>query len=199
LEQLKSDELMTRQNAARTLGSGRLAKAGPEVVAAMAAFADDPDESVRRAALTVLANFGARDQVPLMLKGLHDDMQGMGATMLRGLARVKDPRAAEPLAEFLASGQSDQQFYQPPGGGDAAQALVRIGPVAEAPVLAILKEKNISSRVQACLVLKQIGTKKSLPALKDLTLFPNKQLSEAAADACRSIQAREDMMNIPLE
>jgi len=41
-------------------------------------------------------------------------------------------------------------------------------------------------------VLKQIGTKSSLAALKKLTSYPNKELSEAASDACRTIQERAD-------
>ena len=40
-------------------------------------------------------------------------------------------------------------------------------------------------------VLKQIGTKKSLAPLKELTGDPVKELSEAAAEAARSIQGRE--------
>lgn len=52
------------------------------------------------------------------------------------------------------------------------------------------REKNIETRMQAGTVLKQIGTKKSLGPLKDLTLNPSKALSEAAAEACRSIQSQ---------
>ena len=58
-------------------------------------------------------------------------------------------------------------------------------------MLALLKEKNLETRIQACNILKQIGTKKSLGPLKDTTLNPSKEVSEAAAEACRSIQARE--------
>jgi hypothetical protein len=59
-------------------------------------------------------------------------------------------------------------------------------------VLALLKEKNIETRCQACAALKRIGTRKSLTPLKELTTYPSKNLSEAAADACRSVQARVD-------
>ena len=58
-------------------------------------------------------------------------------------------------------------------------------------MLGLLKEKNLETRVQACNILKQIGTKKSLSPLKDLTVNPSKELSEAAAEACRSIQSRQ--------
>jgi hypothetical protein len=190
--QLKSDDVATRQNAARELGDGRLDKPEPEMLSAMAMLANDPDDTVRHAALTILANYGTPEHVPLLIRGLHDSAPGISTTIVRGLVRLKDPRAAAPLADFLASGQSDQQYYQSPRANDVAEALIKIGLASEAPVLAILKEKNIETRVQACMVLKQIGTKKSLGTLKDLTLYPNKELSEAATEACRSIQERAE-------
>jgi hypothetical protein len=65
-------------------------------------------------------------------------------------------------------------------------------PIGALAVLALLKEKNIETRCQARAVLKRIGTRKSLGPLKELTTYPSKNLSEAAADACRPIQARVD-------
>ena len=157
----------------------------------MASLANDRDDSVRHAALTVLANHGVKEHVPLLIKALNDPDAGMRATIAKGLGRIKDPRASEPLASLLAAGQSDQPYYRPSRESAAAEALVHIGEPAEPAVLALLKEKNIETRCQACNILKQIGTKKSLGPLKDLTLYPSKELSEAAAEACRSIQGRE--------
>jgi HEAT repeat protein len=91
----------------------------------------------------------------------------------------------------LATGQGDQPYYRSGRESAAAEALAHIGPSAEPAVLALLKEKNIETRCQACNVLKQIGTKKSLGPLEGLTANPSKELSEAAAEACRSIQSRE--------
>ena len=107
------------------------------------------------------------------------------------MGRLKDPRAIEPLVNLLATGQSDQPYYRPALESAAAEALLRLGGSAEPAVLALLKEKNVETRIQACNILKQIGTKKSLGTLKDQTLNPSKELSEAAAEACRSIQSRE--------
>jgi hypothetical protein len=189
--QLKSDEMGTRQSAARELGERRLDNPGPEILSVMVLLANDPDDTVRHTALTILANHGTTDHVPLLIKALHNPDSRIRTTAIRGLARLKDPRAAEPLADLLASGQGDQQYFRS-RASEAADALVKIGPASEAAALAILKEKNIETRAQACVVLKQIGTKKSLGILKDLTLSPHKELSEAAAEACRSIQGRED-------
>jgi hypothetical protein len=190
-EQLRSEDQGSRQAAARELSSNRLGTPTPELLSQMAALATDPDETVRRAALTVLANHGTRENVPLLIKALNDPDAGMRATIAKGLGRLKDPRAIEPLVNLLATGQSDQPYYRPARESAAAEALVRIGGTAEPAVLALLKEKNTETRCQICNILKQIGTKKSLGPLKDLTLNPSKELSEAAAEACRSIQARE--------
>lgn len=191
LEQLKADDLGTRQAAARDLSGERLGSATPELLSQMASLANDPDDTVRRAALTILANHGAKDHVPMLIKGLNDSDTGVRTAIVKGLGRIKDPRAIEPLVNLLATGQSDPFYSRPARESPAADALVRIGSAAEPAVLGLLKEKNVETRIQACTVLKQIGTRKSLGPLKDLTVNPSKELSEAAAEACRSIQSRE--------
>ncbi len=191
-EQLRSDDQFKRQSAARELSGSRLGTPTPELLSLMVSLANDQDDTVRRAALTVVANHGEQEQVPLLIKGLNESDAAVRTTVAKGLGRIKDPRAIQPLVSLLATGQTDEPFYRPNRESAAADALVRIGPTAEPAVLTLLKEKNLETRRQACNILKQIGTKKSLSALKDLTLNPSKELSEAAAEACRSIQARED-------
>ena len=189
---LESDTQFTRQNAARELSmSGRTVKPTPELLALAVKLSSDRDDTVRHAGQTLLANYGTREQVPLLLRALkeaNDSSQRM--TLAKGLGRLEDPRAAEPLAELIATGQSDQNtFFR--HDTPVAEALIKIGPPAEGAVLALLKEKHNDTRIIACNVLKQIGSKKSLSALKELTGNPVKELSEAAAEAARSIQGRE--------
>lgn len=190
-QQLNSSDQYGRQAAARQLSSGRLAAPSAALLSKMASLAGDTDDTVRRAALTVLANHGTKEQLPLLIKGLNEPDASTRATVAKGLGRLKDPRAIEPLANLLATGQSDPNYYRPARDNAASEALIRIGGAAEPAVLALLKEKNLETRIQACNILKQIGTKKSLGPLKDTTLNPSKEVSEAAAEACRSIQARE--------
>jgi hypothetical protein len=190
-ERLNSSDATERQAAARDLSGDRLGTPSSALLARMASLASDPDETVRHAALTVLANNGTKENVPLLIKALNDPDAGMRVTIAKGLGRLKDSRAIESLANVLASGQNDQPYFRPPRESAAAEALVRMGAAAETAVLALLKEKNFETRLQACGILKQIGTKKSLALLKDQTLNPSKEMSEAAAEACRSIQTRE--------
>ena len=146
-EQLKSDDLGSRQAAARELTGSRLGTPSPELLSLMASLVNDPDDTVRRAALTLLANHGTKERVPLLIKGLNEPDAGTRATIAKGLGRLKDPRAIEPLVNLLAAGQSDQPHYRPARDNAAAEALVIIGGTAEPAVLALLKEKNIETRL----------------------------------------------------
>ncbi len=193
LEQLKSDDQFARQNAARNLESRAAKSASPELVDAMAKLVSDRDDTVRHAALTILATQGTKEDVPLLLKALKEPNEpDLRLTVAKGLGRLRDPRAAEPLADLLATGQADPFGPRGMRENQVTEALVQLGPSAEPAVLALLKEKNVETRCQACAALKRIGTKKSLAPLKELTTYPSKDLSEAAAEACRSIQARVD-------
>ena len=191
-QQLSSEEPFARQNAARELGSGRLADPQPELLAKMATLVNDDDETVRRAALNVLASHGGKEEVPVLIKALTEPDSSTRTLAVKALGRLKDPRAIAPLVNLLATGQSDNNYGRMGRESAAAEALVRIGPAVEPAVLALLDEKNIETRIQACNILKQIGTKASLPLLQNVTPYPNKELSEAAAEACRAIQARQD-------
>ncbi len=189
---LESDNLFTRQSAARELTmTGRTVKPTPELMALAVKLVADRDDTLRHAGQTLLANYGSREHVPLLLRALKEaNDSSMRMTLAKGLGRLEDPRAAEPLAELIAIGQSDQ-FSHFQRDTPVAEALTKMGPPAEGAVLALLKEKNADTRISACNILKQIGSKKSLSALKELTGNPVKELSEAAAEAARSIQGRE--------
>ncbi len=190
-EKLKSDDLVVRQAAARDLSGNRVSAPTPELLTLMASLANDQDDTVRRAALVVLANHGGKEHAPLLIKALNDSDSSVRAAAAKGLGRLKDPRAIEALVNLLASGQTDQPNYRPPRESAAAEALARFGAAAEPAVLASLKERNIETRCQICNLLKRIGTRKSLGPLKELMLSSSKELSDAAADACRSVQARD--------
>jgi HEAT repeat protein len=72
----------------------------------------------------------------------------------------------------------------------AASALREIGPEAEAAVLRLLKEKHLETKREACNILRQIGTRKSIDPLREAMLAPDQMLSQAATEAVRAIQSR---------
>ena len=195
MNQLDSDDNFKRETAARqlTMSVNQSIAPPPELLPALAKLENDGSEAVRQAVFTVLAGFGTTDHVPLLLKGLRNpDDAGIRLACAKGLGRLKDPRAVEPLADLLAAGQTDQFSSRMSRPNPVMDALIHIGPEAETAVASLLQQKNVETLTQACLILKSVGTRKSLPALKELTGYPNKELSEAAADAVRSIQSREE-------
>lgn len=182
LAYLKSADLGTRQAAAARLGNAEFDPAPPEVLTLMTALATDPDASLRQAAANVFASYGTKDQVPVLLKLLKDGDSSVRQSAMRGLGRLKDKRAAEPLVEIVAGG--DMEAHQ------AVTALSAMGPEVENTVLRLLKEKHIETRRQACNILRQVGTRKSIEPLKEAMVDPDQMLSQAAAEAVRAIQSR---------
>ena len=138
---------------------------------------------MRAAAAKVIADYGTAEHVPLLLKLLKDSESFSHHPIIRGLGRLKDKRAAEPLAAMISSGGSDA--YQ------AVEALSKIGADAEEAMLPLLQEKHNETKRQACKVLKDVGTKKSLEPLRELMLSTDRTLSEAAGEAVRAIMARQ--------
>lgn len=187
LSETKSENVNARRKALQELGE--VAKPSPEIIEVMAAFAKDEDDSLRRTALTILAKHGGNEYVPLLIRGLNESDSMLLGSVLRGLARLKDPRAAEPLGELVATGHGDPFLRMT--RSDAAETLGNFGPAAEPVALSLLKEKHLGTRILACNILKKVGTKKSLTALKAATVSSNKELSEAAAEASRTVQARQ--------
>ena len=190
-QKLKADETYEKENAVRQLATAKISDPSPELMAQMIELIDDPNNSVDNSALTFVANHATEGQAMLLIRNLNTKDQTTRTVVIKALGRLKDKRAAEPLADALAMGQMDQLQNNYGRSGDAADALVRIGAAAEPAVLGLLKERNNATRWQACGILKRIGTAKSLPALKELSLAPSKELSEAASEAYRSIEARQ--------
>jgi len=74
-------------------------------------------------------------------------------------------------------------------GADSARArdvLIALGPMAESDVLVALNSPDHSTRMQACRVLEEIGTERSLPALQELT--EDRFLGRLAQSAIESIE-----------
>ncbi len=191
LADLKKPEAFARQQAIRELNSPRLGRPSEEVIREMARLAQDPDEAVREGAVSILAVHGGREQVPLLIKALKmPGSANLRNTVAQALGRLKDPKAAEALTELLAEGSPEQLSFSGGRENAVSQALVSLGQPAEPAVVEVLKQQNLATRVLACNILKQIGTKKSLRPLKDLTGHPVKEVSEAAAEAARWIKSR---------
>jgi hypothetical protein len=183
LTDLKSDDDSTRRMAISRLSGATITTPPPELLSLLATMVTDSDMFNRMTAMNFLSQHATPDQVPVLLKVLDDSDMGIRQNAIKALARLRDPRAIGPLVGLVARGGSFTQ--------DATSALISAGPDAEKAVLPLLNEKNVETRRQACVILQQIGTRDSLETLQKQMADPDQQLSQAAVEAVRAINARQ--------
>lgn len=117
-------------------------------------------------------------------KALDDVKSASRADRLRALevlGKSGDKRAPKALAEAL----KDLSLRKP-----TIEALKQYGSEAEDEVAALLNGTDTFTKQAACEALKEIGTKKSMPALRPLTSDRSRFVSKAATDAVDAIKAR---------
>jgi FOG: HEAT repeat len=181
LNEAQSDDPEKVRKAATQFQSAELSESTPELMKLAENWAFDEDYTLKSAGARILATFATREQVPLLLKLLKQDNSGNRYQVLQALGRLKDPQAAQPIADLIARGADHYQ---------AAEALAKLGPEAEQQALELLQQKHLQTLRSACTVLKTVGTEKSLEPLKALMIDPDQSLSSAASEAYRTIQAR---------
>ncbi len=155
-----------------------------EVVKALEPLIHEGDIFTRQNIVKAIGAWGNKDAVPILLDAMRDKDTRRAA--MKALGRIKDERAAEPLAERL------EDFFD---RHDAAEALKQMGPVAEKAVLARLNHHDWQVRQPVCEILQVIGTKQSIPALEKVAADNNQQtrilVAPKAREALQAIKARQ--------
>ncbi len=146
-----------------------------EVVAALQAAIDNRQRHVARNEMfETLAKWATAAEAPYLIK-LMDDIDGnIKVKAMYALGKLKDARGVDPLAQRLADGG-----YRP----IASQALKDMGPIAEKAVAEFLNHPDMGLRIEACNILKVIGTRASHAALIKLAWEDNQGLAQAARAA----------------
>lgn len=188
IHRLKSPDANKRREAARRLKDSLPDQRRAEVVKALAPLLNDSDVFTRQFAIEALGVWGDKDTVPLLISA----MQGRETRheAMNALARIKDERAAEAIAARL------EEF------GDlllAAQALKKMGPIAEKAVLARLNHGEFQVRIMVCEILTVIGTKQSIAPLekvvdagKDPFAGQDHLVAMRAKETLKAIQRRQN-------
>jgi predicted Zn finger-like uncharacterized protein len=188
LHQLKSPSRHKRQEAVRNLKDMLPdEKRRADVVMALEPLLNDSDLFTRKFAIEALGVWGNKDALPLLLNAMREkDNRGEA---IKALGRLKDERAAEPIAERL------EEFFD---RHEAEEALKRMGPIAEKAVLTRLNHHDWQVRMTVCDILGAIGTKQSIPPLekvveagKDPFSGQNHLVAKKAEQAIRAIKARQ--------
>jgi HEAT repeat protein len=183
---LKSTNRETRLSALGWLGQRDkpIEAKKPEVARELNRLLQDLDPLTRSYALTALQKWAtdetadAIDQVlgPRPLAG------GDRGKLYEILSNLKTEKAAEVAASRLR---------HPLERGSAAQALKKMGAVAEKPLRDALRNTDANARREACHILGDIGTRESLGILAELAAKDlNRNVKTAAADAVKKIQDR---------
>lgn len=137
----------------------------------------------RREAVRALRVWGTRDSVPKLLTLLEDEDVFLRGEVMATLVAIKDPRVLPYLSAALAGDISRRN--------EAARNLVALGPMAEATVWPHTTSADWQVAMTACNVLKDIGTKKSLPALQLATQHENSIVKNYAEQAIKVVEAEK--------
>ncbi len=151
-----------------------------EVVKALEPLLNDTNIFTRQEAVDALGVWGDKDTVPILLKAMRDKDTRRQA--MKALGRLKDERAAEPLAERL------EEFFD---RHDAAEALKSMGTIAEKAVLARLNHHDWQVSTTVCEILGAVGTKQSIPPLEKVAAAGDHMVVDSAKKALQSIKARQ--------
>jgi HEAT repeat protein len=151
LAELKGQEAVGRRAAAEWL-----AQATPDdrrradVAEALDPVLGDADAATREQAGLALARWAGKETVPALLKLFDHDSAAVRAAAVDAAVRLKDPRAAVPLARLLGSPAESKQ---------AIKALEAFGPAAEDAVAGQLFSPDAKVRAHAQQLLKGYGTR----------------------------------------
>jgi predicted Zn finger-like uncharacterized protein len=118
----------------------------------------EADKGIRQDALNAVKVWGTKENTAPLLKLLGDSPGRRDGCVIDILGALGDPAAAPALAQGLTDVRER---------GPVSKALKAMGPGAEEAVLPFLESKDVGARVEACRILADIGTHKSLQPLKD--------------------------------
>lgn len=179
LSDLRSQDGFKRGAGVRKLETAEPAGDRRAVVEALTAFLADKESFNRCSAVKALAHWGGKDAVPTLVKQLDDEAFNVRWAVFDALGPLKDGRGAEGVAKWL---KKDRGF--------ASRSLQAMGPVAEPAVVKYLQDEDDFVRMEACNILKVVGTRSSLPALQTVARRQGGLSPHFAQEAISAIQSR---------
>ena len=135
-----------------------------------------------RGATPALATWAKPETIPLLIKVLDETALLVKLAAIDALGKLKDARAAEPLAKLVA---------EPGPRVQAINALRSLGSLAEKAVQGLLMHTESEVRREACRLLQEIGTAASLPTLQTAAGDTDKAVASAAKAAAEAIEKRK--------
>jgi len=183
LAELKDKDGFKVRRAADRLAQVPAAEKNPDEVAkALAALLSDRDRWIRLAAAKALVVWATPEAAPALIAALDDKDVWVRIAAMEALGRLKTKEGAQAVARQLPILQ---------GRPEAVKALKAMGAIAEPAVLPYLKDRDDWVRQEACKILEEIGTDKSLPALTEFESSGNFLDRKAAEKALKAVRERK--------
>jgi hypothetical protein len=147
----------------------------------------DPDVGIRDDALCAVQVWGTKENTTTLLDMLgtfQDRGPGRNLRVIEVLGSLKDPAAAGTLAQGLTHDRER---------GPVSKALIAIGPAAETAVIPFVESPDGWTRLAACQVLGEIGTRQCLEPLQKAAqlYFGDPIFTRQAEIASQKVMARK--------
>jgi hypothetical protein len=187
-----ADRMLSENSAYRSQAIDDLLKTDPasvspetkkKVARAFKSLAEGSRFSERKKAVDGLVLWAGKFSVPILLKMLDQRHSLEEEAVLRGLAELKDSRAAPALASRLGDIRFSQLAYD---------ALLEMGSDAEDAVIEIAPSGNANVCMAAINLLGSIGTEKSFEVLRKAEESRNRSIRLAAMAAVQKINKRSN-------
>lgn len=170
------------QAALRKLGEKEPPAPDKEVASVLAALLSSDDVFTRQGAASALETWATPAEVGTLIKALSDKHFTVGQSAMKALARLGDPKA---IPELLA------RVKELRNRNAASQALKTMGAKVEQGVISLRADKEWTVRLEAVNILKEIGGKPALEALKPIAAADeNGSVKFTAGNAIKEIEKR---------
>lgn len=171
----------------RSKASNALQELGPAAEKATLPYLNDREGWTREVAMDVIKGVATKESVPTLtdvVLALKVDDQKLRQTAMEILGRlkIKDDRAIDAVAKRLTV---------PNERLTASKTLQAMGPMVEKTVALGLKLPDPAVRAEVCDILKEVGTKASVPALNQTAMNPRDPVASKAKEAMNAIKARD--------
>jgi HEAT repeat protein len=152
-----------------------------EVAKALEPLLKVVDDQLAAAATGALGRWATADNLPALTAALESQSVVVRWAALDAIGYFPSAKTAEATAKHLCLG---------PDRLKASQALQLMGPKAETAVASYLSNADNGVRLEACRILKMIGTPASVAALRKAADGSDTVLAQAADDALRAVRGR---------
>lgn len=154
-----------------------------EVARALETALDHNNVFVRRLSVQALGVWGDANTTTVLVKRIGPVEKDifLKQFVIESLGQLKNEKATGPVVACLADFFLRER---------AIKALRLMGVVAEPALIQALEHREVKVRIDACHLLKEFGTKASLPALELARKDSHVDFSQAAGDAWQAIQER---------